>query len=41
MIVINDTNKTGYLAFCNHIIPYLKKRFYIFVGKQSIIQNQL
>ena len=36
MIVINDTNKTGYLAFCNHIIPYLKKSFYIFVGKQPM-----
>lgn len=30
MIVINDTNKTGYLAFCNHIIPYLKKKILYF-----------
>ena len=30
MIVINDTNKTGYLAFCNHIIPYLEEKILYF-----------
>lgn len=30
MIVINDTNKTGYLAFCNHIIPISEEKILYF-----------